>query len=69
MKARLLQPDGTYIRASKVLKDVPAFSSQDFLMKLAEGKADLAAIPHPIAPEARPEKGSPPATKKAVAAD
>jgi polyphosphate kinase len=45
VKARLQQPDGTYLRASKILKDVQPFSSQDFLMKLAEGKADLEAIP------------------------
>ncbi|MGB6687950.1 MAG: polyphosphate kinase 1 [Terracidiphilus sp.] len=47
VKARLQQPDGTYIRAHKVLKDAPTFSSQDFLMQLAEGKADLSAIPRP----------------------
>ena len=47
LKARLQQSDGTYLRASKLLKDAPPFSSQDFLMKLAEGKADLAAIPAP----------------------
>jgi len=45
LKARLQQPDGTYIRANKVQKDVPAFSCQDFLMQLAEGKADLDAMP------------------------
>ena len=45
VKARLQQPDGNYLRASRVLKDAPAFSSQDFLMNLAEGKADLSAIP------------------------
>lgn len=45
VKARIQQPDGSYVRASKLLKDVPAFSSQDFLMKLAEGKTDLDAIP------------------------
>jgi polyphosphate kinase len=44
-KARLQQPDGTYLRASKVMKDAPAFSSQDFLIQLAEGKVDLDAIP------------------------
>ncbi len=48
VKARLQQPDGSYIRASKLFKDAPAFSSQDFLMHLAEGKTDLAAIPPPI---------------------
>jgi polyphosphate kinase len=45
VKARLQQPDGSYLRASKVYKDAPAFSSQDFLMQLAEGKAELDAIP------------------------
>jgi polyphosphate kinase len=45
LKARLQQPDGTYIRAHKVHKDAPPFSCQDFLMQLAEGKADLDAIP------------------------
>ncbi|HUB51137.1 MAG TPA: polyphosphate kinase 1 [Terracidiphilus sp.] len=45
VKARLQQPDGTYIAASKVNKDAPVFSSQDFLMQLAEGKVDLDAIP------------------------
>jgi polyphosphate kinase len=74
-KARLLQPDGTYIRASKALKDSPAFSSQDFLMLLAEGKTDLAAIPHAAAPKGKPSPKRatrrPPrrAAKKAVAAD
>jgi polyphosphate kinase len=44
-KARLQQPDGNYLRASRVCKDQPPFSAQDFLMQLAEGKADLQAIP------------------------
>jgi polyphosphate kinase len=44
-KARLQQPDGSYLRAAKVYKDAPAFSSQEFLMQLAEGKTDLSAIP------------------------
>ena len=75
IKARLQQSDGTYLRASKVLKDAPAFSSQDFLMKLAEGKADLDALPAPSTPKPvaipTPTKASPkkPATKKAHAAD
>jgi polyphosphate kinase len=47
LKARLQQPDGSYLRASKLLKDLKPFSSQDFLMKLAEGKAALDAIPKP----------------------
>ena len=45
VKARLQQPDGTYLRANRILKDAPPFSSQDFLMQLADGKVDLTAIP------------------------
>ncbi|KAA6461109.1 polyphosphate kinase 1 [Acidobacteria bacterium AB60] len=45
IKARVQQPDGTYLRASKMHKDAPPFSSQDFLMQLAEGKSGLDAIP------------------------
>ena len=44
-KARLQQSDGSYLRANKVFKDAKPFSSQDFLMQLAEGKAELSAIP------------------------
>ena len=47
VKARMQQSDGSYIRASKLYKDAPTFSSQDFLMQLAEGKTDLDAIPKP----------------------
>ena len=39
------QSDGGYLRASKLYKDAPPFSSQDFLIQLAEGKTDLDAIP------------------------
>ncbi|SPE20885.1 Polyphosphate kinase [Candidatus Sulfotelmatomonas gaucii] len=45
VKARIQQPDGSYVRANKLMKDTLLFSSQDFLMCLAEGKADLDAIP------------------------
>jgi polyphosphate kinase len=45
LKARVQQPDGSYLRASKLLKDVKPFSAQEFLMQLAEGKAGLDAIP------------------------
>jgi polyphosphate kinase len=45
VKARLQQADGSYLRASKVFRDAPVFSSQDFMMQLAEGKTDLSAIP------------------------
>src|SRR5580658_9998473 len=47
VKARIQQPDGLYLRASKLMKDAPQFSSQEFLMQLAEGKTDLEAIPQP----------------------
>jgi len=52
LKARLQQPDGSYVRASKVLKDAKPFASQEFLMQLAEGKADLDGIPKSEAPVA-----------------
>ncbi len=45
LKARLQQSDGTYIRANKFQKDAPPFSCQDFLMQLAEGKADIDSLP------------------------
>lgn len=64
VKARLQQSDGTYLRASKLVKDAPAFSAQEFLMHLAEGKTDLDAIP---APDARRERKT--AEKAADAAD
>jgi polyphosphate kinase len=61
VKARLQQPDGSYLRASKLLKDAKPFASQEFLMQLAEGKAELSAIPRPAAGK--------PQAKKASAAD
>jgi len=65
VKARLQQPDGTYVAASKVLKDAPVFSSQEFLMHVAEGKLDRDAIPQaaPVKP-ATPVKA--PAKKRGV---
>jgi polyphosphate kinase len=63
VKARLQQPDGTYLRAGKVLKEAAPFSSQNFLMQLAEGKADLDLIPKPS--HARPAAA--PKPKKSVA--
>ena len=68
-KARLLMPDGTYVRASKTHKDALPFSSQDFLMQLAEGKVELNAIPHPLSPKPRPGHAPRRAPRKAVAAD
>jgi polyphosphate kinase len=43
-KARLMQEDGSYLRAYEGRK-TPGFSAQEFLMRLAEGKADLSGIP------------------------
>jgi polyphosphate kinase len=65
VKARLLQADGTYLRANKIGIEAPAFSSQDFLMQLAEGKVDLSAIP--AAPSAKHVNKVP--KEKAHAAD
>jgi polyphosphate kinase len=64
-KARVQQSDGNYIFASKIFKDAHAFSSQDFLMKHAEGKADLDAIPTSTLAESASKAHS----KKADAAD
>jgi len=61
VKARLQQPDGTYIRAGRISKDAAPFSSQEFLMQLAEGKTDLHAIP---AWPAAPVRHTKPAGKK-----
>ncbi|HMF63045.1 MAG TPA: polyphosphate kinase 1 [Edaphobacter sp.] len=41
-KARLLEPDGEYVRAPQA---EPAFSAQDFLMKVAEGSSEK--VPRP----------------------
>ena len=40
-----MKEDGSYIRASDSRK-TPGFSSQEFLMRLAEGKVELSAIPN-----------------------
>lgn len=68
IKARLQQSDGTYLRASKVLKDAPIFSSQDFFMQLAEGKTSLDAIPRRAAPT-EPKRPVRRVARKAAAAD
>jgi hypothetical protein len=44
-KARLLMPDGEYVRPARDAG--PAFSAQEFLMRLAEGRETAAAIPPP----------------------
>jgi len=72
-KARIQQPDGSYVRASKTLKDIKPFSCQDFLMQLAEGKADISVIPTLPAPRTVPRPAAKPvrraAASKATAAD
>ena len=47
LKARLLNGDGTYHRVyeTEVGRALPAFSAQEFLMKVAEGKASAEEIP------------------------
>lgn len=52
-KARLLQADGSYIRAEDRRArggSPPAFSAQEFLMALAEGRASLQDLPPAPAP-------------------
>jgi len=44
-KSRLMQEDGGYIRANGGKKPSSVFNVQEFLMKRAEGKAELEAIP------------------------
>jgi polyphosphate kinase len=66
VKARLQQADGSYIRAGKLIKDAAPFSSQDFLMQLAEGKVDLEAIPP--RQSTKPHRAAP-ASQKTHAAD
>ncbi len=67
VKARIQQADGRYRRASKSSKDARAFSAQDFLMQLAEGKTDLGAIPEAAARAMRPRR--PKRTARRAAAD
>jgi polyphosphate kinase len=67
LKARLQQPDGTYVRAAKAQKDAPHFCCQDFLMQLAEGKAALDAIPHPAITSPVPRRQAPKKSPKKVA--
>jgi polyphosphate kinase len=62
LKARILQKDGTYIRAwqaqgkRKLPSGAAAFNSQDFLIGMAEGKIQLDAIPALPEPRVRNSK-------------
>jgi polyphosphate kinase len=49
-KARLMQEDGGYLRANDGKKPHSGFSAQEFLMRLAEGKVELDAIPKSAKP-------------------
>jgi polyphosphate kinase len=57
IKARILQKDGSYVRAwraqGKRRPPAGGFSAQDFLIRLAEGKQALEAIPEPAHPRTR----------------
>lgn len=57
VKSRVLRKDGSYVpawrAAGKRKAPTPGFSSQDFLIALAEGKQTIAAIPTMQAPKAR----------------
>src|SRR5438105_11939311 len=66
VKARVLRRDGSYVRAwqaaGKRKPPVPGFSSQDFLLSVAEGKQTLTNLP--VAPEQnRPKPRSAKITK------
>ncbi len=65
LKARIQQPDGSYLRANKLYKDAPAFSSQEFFVQLAESKTGREAIPGPRQATVR----LPARARKATAAD
>jgi hypothetical protein len=59
LKSRLLQKDGTYIRAwqaqgkRKPPTGFGGFNSQEFLVGLAEGKQLMESMPAPAAPKHR----------------
>jgi len=69
VKSRFLRRDGSHCRAARPA-NAPAFCAQEFLMRLAEGTATLADIPHPalpaepISPTAPPIKASPASRSK-----
>jgi polyphosphate kinase len=62
--ARLMQEDGSYVRALPLNDDRRhhGFSSQEFLMRLAEGKAAITDIPKPKKPAPSAEKPQPTAS-------
>lgn len=66
LKTRLETADGSYVRMrdTAITQGVPAFSSQDFFMQVAEGKLTAADIPATV--EAPQEKAPAPAKKAAA---
>ncbi|HEX3470299.1 MAG TPA: polyphosphate kinase 1 [Silvibacterium sp.] len=66
VKARILESNGVYyrVRESEAARSLPVFSSQDFFMKVAEGKASIDDIPVAAEPVKHPAKR--PAKKVAV---
>jgi polyphosphate kinase len=79
VKARLLHANGLYqhVRETEAGRALPAFSSQDFFIGVAEGKASVEDIPaapepekHPVKPQAKKTAAKPkPAIKEKTAAD
>jgi polyphosphate kinase len=64
LKARLLQPDGSYTRPRRAPRS-RGFDAQEFLIGLAEGKQTLQAL----APKTRKLRGAKPAAQIAAAAE
>jgi polyphosphate kinase len=74
VKTRVLLGDGKYVRARETStgKSLPSFSSQNFFMQVAEGKAtadDIPKAPEPTEVTAKAALRKSPARKKTVAAD
>jgi polyphosphate kinase len=57
-KARIMQGDGQYLPACKVMKGSPSFNSQQFLIALAEGKESATNIPQGAEPAIRKSQKS-----------
>ena len=53
-KARLLQRDGTYLRAEAVRRGAPPFNAQEFFIEMAEGRQSAETIP--ALPEPKPRR-------------
>jgi polyphosphate kinase len=72
VKTRMLMGDGKYVRArdTELGKSLAAFSSQDFFMQVAEGKASANDIPKlPEEEHPKPKVATKRASRRKVAAD